>query len=305
METKVLIAGGTGNIGRRLTQDMIQRGWMVSVLTRSNASVSSMQPESLEYIKYGNLDDIRELDISEYTYIVNLAGATIANKWTESYKKEILDSRIGITSALAYAIISSPGKPSAFFSASASGYYGDTGEEEANESNPPGKGFLAEVCRKWEESARAAEQNTRLILGRIGVVLDRDSGMIAKLLPQFRAFAGGTPGSGHQWLSWIHIADLSQMIIWALENDKINGAINLCSPYPMRMKEFTALFGHLLGRPAFLKAPAFVLKLMLGESSEMVLSGQKLKPAQALQFGFEYQYPDLKSALGSFFSTPR
>lgn len=199
---------------------------------------------------------------------------------------------------IARAVIEAKKAPAFLFSASAVGYYGDMGETELDENSPPGTGFPAQVCVKWEDAIKPAETITRVVRGRIGVVLDKRGGALAKLLPTFRLYAGGALGTGRQWWPWIHSADAVDMILWAMENQSVRGAINICSPNPVMMKELVNVLSNILHRPAWLNVPVFALKILLGEMAAIVLSSQKVFPKKALSLNYRPKFDNILDALG-------
>ncbi|MBI2083658.1 MAG: TIGR01777 family protein [Deltaproteobacteria bacterium] len=279
---KILLTGGTGFIGRPLLKKLLEKGHEVTLLTRQQIPNFAC-PDGTDAI-------------------INLAGETIAERWTKEKKEKIRRSRVDTTRAIITAIGKTSQKPRLLINASAVGYYGDTKEVPVDESSPRGYDFLAEVCREWEETAQEAEKdNVRVVRLRCGVVLGKDGGALQKMLPPFKFFVGGPIGSGNQWFPWIHREDVIHAIFFALENEKLSGAVNVTSPEPIRQKEFAKILGKVLGRPSSLPVPSFVLKLLLGEMSEMLLTGQRVVPKKLTEAGFQFQYPDLESALKAIF----
>lgn len=231
--------------------------------------------------------------------VINLAGEPIVGKrWTPEQKKRLRDSRVVTTQNLVNAIAQASQKPSVLVSASAIGLYPKNQETELDEASRPADDFLGQLCQEWEDAAKVAEvHGVRVALLRIGVVLGRDGGALARMLPVFKLGLGGPLGSGNQWFSWIHIADVVGLILWALSSATARGPINAVAPNPARMKEFAATLGRVLNRPAFLPAPAFALNLVLGESAQVVLDGQRVAPKAAIQGGYAFRFPDLEGAL--------
>ena len=230
--------------------------------------------------------------------VVNLAGEGIADKrWSPSRKEAILNSRVRATRALAD-VLREAVRPAVFLSSSAVGIYGDCGDAEVTETRAPGSDFLARTCVAWELEARAAADVTRTVLLRTGVVLARQAGALPQIAMPFRFFAGGPLGSGRQFMSWIHCEDWVAMVLWAMESSAISGPVNVTAPMPVRNVDFARTLGHVLGRPALLPAPAFALRLALGELADTaLLSGQRVTPAVALANGFRFRYPELRPAL--------
>lgn len=285
MEKRVYIAGGSGMIGSRLSDKLAEMGCTVRTISRKPRGTA------LSYDK-----DILTKEFSGAWAVINLAGSGIADrKWTDDYKKTILESRTKTTKLLAECINSAEVKPEVFFSASAVGYYGNTNEDEIDEESPAGKGFLADVCKAWEDAAQVAK-GTRTVIGRIGIVLDRTQGALAKMLPSFKMFAGGSIGSGKQWMAWIHIEDIINAIAYLLESD-ISGPVNLTGPRPARMEKFARVLGKIIHRPSYISVPAFALKLLMGEAAVIVLEGQKAYPNKLTGSGFEFKFPKLQAAI--------
>jgi hypothetical protein len=230
--------------------------------------------------------------------IVNLAGESVAQRWSAGAKARILSSRLEAVAALRGAIETARRKPRVVVNASAVGYYGSRGDEELDESAPPGDDFLARTCVAWEEAAaRLAGPGLRVVRVRIGTVLAVEGGALAKMLPAFRWFAGGPIGRGTQWMSWIHRDDLVDLLVRALEDVSVEGPLNGTAPNPARNREFAAALGKALHRPAIAPVPAAAVKLLFGEMATVVLEGQRVVPAKALALGFSFRYPRLGEAL--------
>lgn len=281
---KIILTGGTGFIGRALSRRLLERGDEAVLLTRKQIPPS---PSSLEGIDA----------------VINLAGEPIAGRWTKEKKEKIRGSRIDTTRAITVALTKVRQKPKLLINASAVGYYGDTKEAAVDESSPTGCDFLAGVCHEWEEAAKEAEkEGVRVVRLRFGVVLEKDGGALKKMLPPFKLFVGGPIGSGNQWFPWIHRDDLIGAILFALENKTVSGPVNVVAPEQIRQKEFSKIIGKVLRRPSWLPVPSFVLKLLLGEMAEMLLTGQKVIPKKLTETGFRFQFPDPESALKAIFS---
>ncbi|RLC10425.1 MAG: TIGR01777 family protein, partial [Deltaproteobacteria bacterium] len=236
--------------------------------------------------------------VSEADAVINLAGRNIFRYWTETAKRRIHESRILTTQNVVGAMGKKQGP--ILLSASAIGYYGDRGDELLEESSSAGDNFLANVSASWEKEALGAEaKGARVALLRFSVILGKDGGALAKMLPAFKCFAGGPMGSGMQWFSWMHIQDLAAAVEMILVNEDMKGTFNFCSPHPERHHHFAKTLGKALGRPAFLKMPAFVLKRIMGELGDVMLASQRCVPQKLQRHGFEFQYPVLKNALGN------
>ncbi|MBO8142459.1 MAG: TIGR01777 family protein [Firmicutes bacterium] len=296
---RVVIAGGTGFIGRALVRRLAAGGHHVTVLTRQDPGRASRSlPDAVAVCRWspGTGAPLEPVDGADA--VVNLAGATIARRWTRAAKRLIVDSRVGATGSLIQAIRASQAPPRVLVNASAVGYYGPRGDEWVTEDDPPGSDFLATVCRRWEEAACAAEPlGVRVVLLRTGLVLGR-GGALPRLALPFRLFAGGPLGSGRQWMPWIHLDDCAALISFALQDDRIRGPINVTAPNPVPNREFARALGRALGRPAALPVPAPLLRAALGEMADMLLTGQRAVPRRAMALGFQFRFAELEPALG-------
>ena len=231
--------------------------------------------------------------------VVHLAGENIVSRrWTDEQKARIRDSRVQGTALLADALAALDRKPSVLICASAAGYYGDRGSEILRDDSAPGSGFLAETTREWEEAARpAADAGIRTVNLRIGVALSARGGMLKRVLPIFKLGLGGRLGSGAQYMSWIELGDLTRAIMWAAERGELAGGVNVSSPIPVTNAEFTRALGAALGRPAVFAVPEFALRLTQGEATDAILSSVRMSPDRLLASGFEFQCPDIETAL--------
>ncbi len=301
---KVAIFGGTGFIGKNLVEELLGYGYQVSIVTRSldkaeEFLAKNAQGKETKAVKWDPslpLSSVSELKDTEV--IVNLAGESIGSRrWTDSVKQEILDSRVRITQAIVSAINDGYIQPHVFINASAVGYYGPSGDTAINESAAVGGDFLAQVCQAWENEANQVKNSgTRVATLRTGLVLGTEGALNKMLLP-FKLYLGGPLGSGKQWLSWIHIKDLTHLIKYIIEDRELSGPVNGTAPVPVTMKTFCSSLGEVLERPSWLPVPELALKAVLGQMSEMLLHGQRAIPQKALSAGFEYLFPDLKLAL--------
>lgn len=268
--------------------------------TRSVSSAERVLPksENLEIVAYSPKEAGEwQAKISGCDGVVNLAGEPIAeNRWTPELKKTLLESRTLTTQNVVNAIAQANPKPSVLVNASAIGFYGTSETASFDENSPSGQDFLAEVCRAWEaEANKVKESGTRLVILRIGIVLE-NGGALGKMLAPFKMFAGGPIGSGKQWFSWIHREDLVNLIIRALTSD-MEGVYNATAPNPVKMAELTNTLGQVMNRPSWLPVPGFALEAMLGDGAIVVLEGQQVLPKRTLESGFEYAYPTVKQAL--------
>jgi uncharacterized protein (TIGR01777 family) len=300
---RVFITGGTGLIGSRLIQRLRQRGDDVHLLTRRPEAVGEKFAGCTlvagDPINAGAWMDV----VAECDAVVNLAGANIfGRRWNDEYKREMMDSRVKTTDNVVASLARKPrndaGTAKVLVNASAVGYYGPRGDEEIDEDAPPGNDFLAQICTAWERSALAAQASgVRVVLVRIGVVLDKEGGALKPLLTPFKLGAGGPVGSGRQWMAWIHHADLIGIILLALDRADAQGPINGTAPTPVTNREFGKALGRALHRPAFMPMPGFVMRAAFGEVAGVVLTGQRVLPRQALKLGYQFQFPTIDAAL--------
>ncbi|XP_077246467.1 NAD(P)-binding Rossmann-fold superfamily protein [Tasmannia lanceolata] len=303
----ISITGATGFIGRRLVQRLLAEKHSVHVLTRSRSKAQLVFP----------VNDFPGIIIAEEpewknciqgsNAVVNLAGMPISTRWSSEIKREIKQSRINVTSKVVD-IINQSGddvRPTVLVSATAIGYYGTSETQVFDEQSPSGNDYLSEVCREWEERALNVNEDVRLVLIRIGVVLGKEGGALAKMIPLFMMFAGGPLGTGNQWFSWIHLDDLVNLICEALSKPSYKGIINGTSPNPVRFTEMCEHLGEVLGRPSWLPVPDFALKAVLGEGAFIVLEGQRVLPVKAKELGFSFRYPYIKDALKATVSSKK
>lgn len=293
---KILVSGATGMIGSALVPALRDDGHAIVGISRrargGDRDGVHWDPE------HGEIDADALTDIDA---VIHLAGANLADgRWTSERKRQILESRVKGTRLLVHTFAQFVRRPRVFLSASAVGFYGDTGEAEVDESIAPGSGFLAHVCRRWEaEALRAAPFGIRVVLVRSGMVLEPTGGALARLLPVFRTGLGGPVGGGRQWMSWIAIDDWIALVRHALARSEIEGPINAVAPHPVRNSELAEVLGRVLGRPARVPAPALAVKLLLGAelAEQTVLQSCRAIPRRAIESGFVFQFPALESAL--------
>ena len=295
---RVLITGGTGFVGQALCPRLAEAGHEVVVLSRQ--ARPRLPPGVTTAV--GRLE---ELDPSRFDGVVNLAGEPIGEaRWTEARKKLLLESRVGTTSRLVEWLGRRGPGPVALVSGSAVGYYGEQGDQVVTETTAPTAGFTHELCAAWErEAEKATASGARVCVLRIGVVLDRDGGALAKMLPAFRMGAGGRLGSGQHWFPWIHREDMAAICQWALENPQARGAYNASAPQPVTNAGFTSALGRALGRPTVLPMPAAALRVLFGEMSELLLVSDRMVPRRLLDEGFRFRYPELEAALAAIFGS--
>jgi len=296
---RIVVAGGSGFIGKHLISALLQDAHSVVVLTRSVHTIAP-RPGSLSTAQWDARtpgDWIHVVDGADA--IVNLTGESIAGKrWTRRQKDRIVSSRVDSTRALVSAIERAHRRPSVLINASGVDIYNDVLQGDVTEAGQVGKDFLARVCAEWEANALEAERlGVRVVTPRLGVVLARDGGALTKLTTPFRFFVGGYVGSGRQWFPWVHIDDVANAFIFLLKNSDLKGAVNLAAPQHVTMKEFTKILGQVLHRPSWTTVPSFALRLALGEMAEMLLTGQRVVPRRLQQAGFAFEYETLRSAL--------
>lgn len=289
---RVLITGGSGFIGQALTRALLARGDQVVILSRQPERVPVKAGQqcvsSLQQIE-GNIDAV-----------VNLAGAPIVDRrWTQARKQLLLDSRIKTTRELVHWIGEQASPPDVLVSGSAIGYYGSHLDEVLDETADPAPGFPHQLCHDWEQAALdARDAGVRVCLIRTGVVLGQ-GGALAKMLPAFKLGLGGPIGNGQQWMSWIHLDDEVGAILYLLDNPALQGPFNLTAPEPVTNEIFSKTLARVLGRPAFMRVPAVMMRLMLGEASELLVEGQRVVPANLHTAGYVFKYPALESAFKS------
>lgn len=303
----IVVAGGTGFIGRALCRSLAGEGHRVSILTRHHGRSSPQGDASLNWVSWNGRDAGPWEGVLEGAdAIINLAGAPIADaRWTNARKQLITDSRVLTTRLLVRAMSQRSSKPATFISASGIGYYGASDNRRLDEGAPRGQGFLADLCVAWEaEALRAAEFGTRVVLLRTGMVLEQDGGALPKMLLPFRFFAGGPIMPGSQWVSWIHRCDHIGLIQWALSTPTVSGPINAVAPEPVTMKTFCEVLGQMLHRPSWLPVPSFALNILLGELGTLMTTGQRVTPAKAIAKGYAFRYPTLEPALRAILKKP-
>jgi uncharacterized protein (TIGR01777 family) len=272
------MTGAGGFIGRHLTAVLLGRGDRVRALRH--------RPD----YAWGPLDGAE--------VVFHLAGEPVAQRWSAAARERIRASRVDGTAALVGGLKKLRRPPAVLVCASAIGIYGSRGDEVLDERSAAGSGFLADVCQGWEHEARRAEAfGTRVVLLRTGLVLGRCGGALEHLVPLFRLGLGGRLGDGRQWMSWIHITDLARLAVWAADTRAVSGPVNAVAPQPVTNQEFTRTLGRLVDRPALIPAPAFALRLALGEMSTMLLEGQRVAPGAALAGGFRFEHPGLEETL--------
>ena len=293
---KILITGGSGFIGSNLSEYLLSRGHQITAIG-SSADQQRIRHQDYRYIA---ADTTQPGDwqkaVEEAAAVVNLTGATIFKRWTANYKRQIYDSRILTTRHMVAAL--PEGSSTTLCSASGAGYYGSRGDDILKEDESVGHDFLADVSREWEKEAmQAAEKGIRVAVMRFGVVLGKNGGALAKMIPAFKMFVGGSLGSGNQWFPWMHLEDLMAAILFIIEHQDVSGPHNFCAPNPVRYRQLAKSLGEVLGRPSFMPAPAFMIRLAMGEFGDVFLASQRTIPDRLLKQGFSFQYPDIKGAI--------
>jgi uncharacterized protein len=294
---RVTVTGATGLIGSRLVARLRERGDDVTVLSRDpDAATAALGVPALRWDPMAEAAPSQPL--AGRDGVVHLAGENVAQRWTEGAKQRIRESRVLGTAALVAGLRAAEPRPGVLVSSSGIGLYGDRGDERLDESASPGDDFLAEVTRSWEAAAGGAEAlGMRLVQLRTGVVLDSAGGALRKMLPFFRAGIGGPVAGGDQWVAWIHLDDLVEMMVEALREAAWRGPVNATAPEPVTNRELSKTLGRVLGRPAFAPVPGLALRLLYGEMSQVVTEGQRAIPARALALGYRFRHPELEEAL--------
>ena len=299
---KIVIPGGAGFIGTALSRHFANKGYEVVVLSRLPEQAPAVLREHAEVVAWDGITAgpwVRQLRSAGA--VINLSGENVGSGlWTHRKKQRIRDSRIFSTRTLVDALRAIETRPAVLLNASAIGYYGPHGDEKLRENWPPGNDFMAELCRDWEyEANKATELGVRVVTMRIGVVLGRGGGALAKMALPFRFFGGGRLGSGKQWMSWIHLDDLVGLFEFALEKATVLGPMNATAPEPVTNAEFTRTLARVLHRPALATMPAFALKALLREQAQLILNSQRVIPDKAQEMGYRFKFPLLQAALES------
>ncbi len=293
---RAFLTGGNGFVGTNLIRHLLNGGHDVTVLLRDEKKglhlprqVSLVVGDS---VKPGGWQEA----VAEHDLLVNLAGAGIFKRWDSAYKQLLRDSRILTTRNLVEAI--PQGSTATLLSTSAVGYYGFRDDEELDETSPPGTDFLARLATDWElEALKAQSKGVRVVITRFGVVLGRDGGALAQMTLPFRFLVGGPLGDGRQWISWIHIDDLCRATLFAATHDSVKGPVNFTAPGSVTNRELSRSIGKVMGRPSFLPAPGFMIKLVMGEFGDVILKGQRVIPKVLLENGFSFTFPTIDRAL--------
>jgi len=287
---RVIIAGGSGFVGTALIEALNGEGHDVAVISRTRRHIEGAASAGWD-------DDLVTL-FDGAGAVVNLAGANIgAHRWTSSYRKEILDSRVNATRTIVDALVRCV-RPPALINVSAVGFYGDT-SIPGDESQPAGATFLADVCKLWEAEAARAGAVTRVAILRLGLVLDREEGALPRMAGPMKFFVGGPLGPGHQWMPWVHRDDVVRAFRWAIASPHVHGPYNIAAPGIVRMKEFSKALGAALHRPSWLPVPSIVLRVFLGLQADLVIHGQYAHPMRTEMDGFRFRHRYLAEALAA------
>lgn len=293
---KIVIAGGSGFVGRQLTQLLLEEGHELVILTRGE----QRKERNITYIRWHQEGTSPEDVIISADAIVNLAGVSInEGRWNNKHQKQIYESRMTATDELLRIISALKTKPSVLINASAIGIYPASEDEIYTETSTAiADDFLARTVADWEMKAEQAEiESVRAVFMRFGVILGKDAGALPPMLLPYKLFVGGTVGSGKQWISWVHIADVARAILFAINHGELHGPVNVTAPFPKRMAYFGQTIGSVLHRPHWFPVPPLLMKIALGKKSALVLEGQHVLPEKLLASGFDFQYPTLEAAL--------
>ncbi|WRP07847.1 TIGR01777 family oxidoreductase [Rossellomorea aquimaris] len=295
---KIAITGGTGFVGQALTEELLEHHHEVLILTRNPDKYDNRS--GVTYVKWLSDGAKPEEDLEGIQAFINLAGESInSGRWTDERKKRIINSRINSTQEVMNIIKVLKEKPACLINASAIGYYPSSKTNTYTEaSTETADNFLGETVQIWEKEASKANQlSIRVAYARFGIILGKDEGALPRIALPYKMFVGGTVGSGDQWMSWVHIKDIARAVHFIAETEAISGPVNVTAPSPVSMKEFGKTLGSVLGRPHWIPVPSLALKVAMGEMSALVLEGQKVLPSVLSENGFQFEYPELKSAL--------
>jgi uncharacterized protein (TIGR01777 family) len=300
-DMRFVIAGGTGFVGSRVVRHLLSNNHSVVILSLRPERARAAFPAATVFQWDGRVLSEWKETISGADAVLNFAGVSIGeHRWTDSYRKAIVESRLNATNALVRAIADARTKPHVFMNASAVGYYGNVPDGDVSEEHPPGSGFLAMVVQQWEEAAGQARQSgVRVVTPRFGIILGREGGALQRMLLPFRFFLGGPLGSGRQWFPWVHIDDVIGAIEFVIHREAFSGPVNVAAPDHVTTKQFCAALGRTMHRPSWAPVPGIALKMILGAqmAEELLLWGQRVIPKKLLEAGYTFRFPKLEEAL--------
>jgi len=293
---KIIITGGSGFVGSNLTRLLLSSGHQIVAICRSEP-LHQFDRENYRFVAADTTGKGPwQKELADADAVVNLAGATIFRRWTKKYKKQIYDSRILTTRNVVEALPSDTNLT--LCSASGAGYYGSRKDDILKEDEKAGRDFLASVSKDWEQEALVASaKGVRVAVMRFGVILGKNGGAMSKLIPPFKMFVGGPLGDGNQWFPWLHLDDLMSAVEFVLDHQEVSGPLNFCGPNPVRNRELAQALGQVLGRPSFMPAPAFMIRLATGEFGDVFLGSQRTLPDKLLNYGFSFKYPEIRGAI--------
>ena len=295
---RVFLTGATGFLGRALVPRLRREGHDILAWVRSPSRARAGLGAGIELVEADGGESGLRGALARCDAIVNLAGEPVLSRWTERRRVALRASRVELTERLVGALAGLDLRPRVLVSGSAVGFYGDRGAERLSEASPAGSGFLPELCAAWEAAARRAEgAGLRVVCLRTGIVLGREGGALAQMLPPFRLGLGGRLGAGEQFMPWIHLEDWVRAALFALTDERVRGALNLTAPEPPPNREFTRVLGAVLARPAFLPVPVLALRLLFGEAASILLESQRAEPVRLRELGFAHAFPVLEPAL--------
>ena len=298
---RVVVTGATGFVGRRVVDALVARGDSVTALTRGSSRAAG---QGLRFEHWDPMGDSPIPVLGEADAVIHLAGErAVGTRWTAAVKREILQSRVRSTERLVAAMGRESRRPRVFVCASAVGYYGDRKDELVDESSAPGDDFLAHVTVEWERAALRAESlGIRVVRARLGIVMGRGGGALAEMVKPFKMFVGGPIGSGKQFVSWVHLEDVVSVLLRAVDDERLSGAVNVVAPHPVTNRELSSQIGKVLGRPSAFSVPAAALRLRFGEGAQPLVTGQRVKPGALEQIGYVFRHPDIAGALSEALS---
>ena len=302
MHMKIAIAGGSGFVGKEITSHLLQKGHEVCILTRETGT--KQKSPGVTYVQWLNDGNTPETELDGIDCFINLAGESLnSGRWTKKRKEQIKESRITAAHEMVRILKKLKRKPQVVLNASAIGYYGTSLTDSFDESDRiDPSDFLSETVTIWEAAAAESEmEGIRTVYMRFGVILGKEEGALPRMALPYKLFAGGTIGSGEQWLSWIHIEDVARAAIFCMEQENMKGPVNFTAPSPATMSRMGKAIGKALRRPHWMPVPSFMLKAALGEMSILILQGQKVFPSKLLKAGYQFAYPGLDQALDNIF----